>query len=386
MANQLKEYLQDPFLNQLYRELKLAGPLKSSLVDLTHVCNIRCQGCYFFAEEIDKNKAPREEAEFDAFIAQEKARGTNFMSVAGGEPSLMLGRLKKIYDNFRMIVVTNGLRKIPYQGFENMPVAISVWGDHATDTRLRGGGKLDVFAKALQNYRDDPRAIWYFTTTPGNAHEIESVVEQCVNNGNYLFFNYYGDISGLGGQFDHQRGFAQVRREINRMILRYPERIFFTSYANYVITSRRLYDETWGYEVCCNLSVDHPTNADRFKNGKPYNLHFNSYNPDLKSTRRCCMGESLDCSNCFNVWSNLGWIMINMKRHLGSKQEFTNWLTTTYLFYLITRMVDFENGTKWLPEIQQRVGLWDNIPENSGDLSFSLPLPTGLLLYQFESS
>ncbi|MFN8454628.1 MAG: radical SAM protein [Anaerolineae bacterium] len=365
MAHQLKAYLQDPFLNRLYQAIKQAGPLKSILIDLTHICNIRCQGCYFFAEELDKNQAPRDEAEFDAFIAREKARGTNFISVAGGEPSLMPGRLKKIYDNFRMIVVTNGLRRIPCEGFEEMPIAISVWGNHATDTRLRGSGKLDVFAKALKNYQDDPRAIWYFTTTPGNAHEIEPVVEQCVANGNRLFFSYYGDISGLGGKFDHQQGFAQVRHEINRMILRYPDRILFTSYANHVITTRQLYNETWGYEVCCNLSVDNPINAERFNNGKPYNQHFNSYNPDLTSIRRCCTGETLDCSTCFNVWSNLGWIMINMKRHLGSQQEFTNWLTTTYLFYLITRMVDFESGVKWLPEIQQRVGCWEGSPESA---------------------
>ncbi len=36
--------------------------------------------------------------------------------------------------------------------------------------------------------------------------------------------------------------------------------------------------------------------------------------------------------------------MLNMRRHLGSKQEFTNWLTTMYLFYLMNRFVDFDAG------------------------------------------
>ena len=95
---------------------------------------------------------------------------------------MVLDRLKKIHDHFWMSMSTNGLRRIPYEGFENMTIGISLWGDHETDKWLRGGGKIDVFAKALANYRDDPRAIWYYTTTPGRAHEIESVVEQCIAN------------------------------------------------------------------------------------------------------------------------------------------------------------------------------------------------------------
>jgi hypothetical protein len=52
--------------------------------------------------------------------------------------------------------------------------------------------------------------------------------------------------------------------------------------------------------------------------------------------------------------------MLNMKKHLGSKQEFTNWLTTMYLFYLINRIVDFGEGVKLLPEIHRRVGAWSD--------------------------
>jgi hypothetical protein len=47
--------------------------------------------------------------------------------------------------------------------------------------------------------------------------------------------------------------------------------------------------------------------------------------------------------------------MLNMRRHLGSKQEFTNWLTTMYLFYLMNRFVDFDAGVSLLPEIHRRV-------------------------------
>ena len=31
-----------------------------------------------------------------------------------------------------------------------------------------------------------------------------------------------------------------------------------------------------------------------------------------------------------------------MKKHMGSKQEFTQWLTSTYMFYYINRLVNTE--------------------------------------------
>ena len=39
---------------------------------------------------------------------------TNFITVVGGEPSLQLERVKKLYDQFWVTVVTNGIKRIPY--------------------------------------------------------------------------------------------------------------------------------------------------------------------------------------------------------------------------------------------------------------------------------
>jgi hypothetical protein len=247
------------------------------------------------------------------------------------------------------------LRKIPYEGFEKMPIGVAVWGNHETDRRLRGGGKRDIFAQALRNYRDDPRAFWYYTTTPGNAHEIEAVVAQCVDNGNCVLFNFYCDLLGLGGDLDYRHGFAEVRREIDRMIECYPDKILMTSYFSKVVSTGWLYDEHWGYEVCTSISSDNAVNQARIKNGKPYNPHFRAYNADFATTRRCCTGVGRDCASCFDTWEHFSWVMLNMKKHLGSKQEFTNWLATMYLFYFINRVINFAEGIKLLPEIHRRV-------------------------------
>ena len=352
--DKLTRYLDDPLLARMYHAIQDAGPLRAILVDITHVCNLRCKGCYFFEEDMDENPSPSDEAEFDAFLEREHARGTNFVTVVGGEPSLELARVKKIHDRFWMTCVTNGMRRIPYEGFESMPIGLSVWGDHETDTYLRGNGKIPVFAQALANYRDDQRAIWYYTTTPKNAGEIERVTAQCIENGNFITYNFYGDISELGGAYDHGAGFDAVRHEIERMISRYPDRIIMSPYISQVVSTGKLYGETWGYDVCCSITPDHPLNRERIENGNPYNTHFRAYNPDLQTTRRCCVGNERDCDNCYDVYAHMSWIMMNLHKHLESKREFTQWLTTMYLFYLGNRIVDFDDGIAMLPEIHGR--------------------------------
>ena len=66
------------------------------------------------------------------------------------------------------------------------------------------------------------------------------------------------------------------------------------------------------------------------------------------------MGEERDCNTCFDVWAHFSWIMLSMKRHMTTRQDFTNWLTTMYIFYLINRIIDFEEGVQLLPEIHRR--------------------------------
>lgn len=353
-AEKLAEYLKDPFLRSLHDDIRRAGPLKTIAIDITHKCNLRCKGCHFFHEGMDRYKAPLSEGEFRDFIAKEKARGTNLITVMGGEPGLMIGRLKELRRHFRISVITNGTMRIPMDGLEDITIAISVWGDHGTDTELRGRGTLDVFDEGLRNYRDDPRAMWYYTVTSGNAREIPRVVEQCVENGNFITFNYYGDLQQLGGAMDHRRGFDDVRSAIECAIRRFPGWVLFSSHVNGVVSAGKLYDEKWGYEVCANLSADRIPEARR-RNGKPYNPHFRVYTPDLKTTRKCCVGDSRrDCLTCYDTWSHQAWIMLNMEKHLGSKREFTNWLTATYLFYLTNRVVDFETGVSRLRQIHER--------------------------------
>ena len=354
MSARVEAWLRDPFLSGMFGAIRAAGPLRSIAVDLTRACNIRCTGCYFFAEGMDALPSRDGEPDVDRFVERERARGTNFVTVVGGEPALALERLKALYDAFKLSVATNGLRRIPRQGFEQLPIGVSVWGDHATDRELRGGGKLDVFRRALANYRGDERAFWYYTVAPGHANEVEGVVERCVDNGNRVLFNFYGDLERRGGELDHARGFAEVRAAIERAIEHYPERILMTARLAEVVSTGRLFDLEWGHSTCASISSDHPANRGRIQGGVPFDPHFRAYNADLATTRRCCTGIGRECSSCFDTWQHFSWVMLHLKKHMASQHDFTQWLTTTYLFYFINRLVDVEQGAAWLPEIHRR--------------------------------
>jgi len=336
----LSSYLSDPFLNELYSQIRKAGSLRSISIDLTHECNLRCDGCYYFEEGMDiiaENKSNLDKA-FAELIDLEIKRGTNFVTIVGGEPSLRLDRLNIIYDNFKMNVATNGLEKIPFEGFENMPIGVSVWGDHETDAKFRSNNKRDLFNIALKNYKNDSRAFFYYTVIPDQYNEIESVVKQCIDNGNKVLFNYYSDLRS--GWEAHHQSFKKVQLEIDRIIKLYPNHILTTSYFNQVITAGKLYEQEWAYSVCTNLSTNYNKNKERIQNGNPYNPHFRSYNADFKTTRRCCTGIDRSCDSCFDAWEHFSWIMINMKMHLNTKNEFINWLTTMYMFYYINGLIE----------------------------------------------
>jgi hypothetical protein len=277
------------------------------------------------------------------------------MTVVGGEPALEMKRLKRLHDTFDILPYTNGLIRIPQQGFENLDIAISLWGGHETDKMLRGSDKVDVFARALKNYRDDPRVVWYYTTTSGNADEILPVVEEVVANGNLITFSFYEDHEHLGGRFDHQHGLARVRAEIARATSLYPQSVLTTSYLVEVGTTNRLYELQWGHEVCPAVSVDNIRNAERIRNEYPYSQHMKCYMPDLTTTRRCPVGEDHDCSACYNVLAKMTWITINQRMHMGSSAEFTRWLTATYIFHVFIGVIPRAVGATHLPEIHARL-------------------------------
>lgn len=367
MRTRINEYLEDPLIARLHEEAMSAGSFVPITLDLTHVCQLRCDGCYFFSEQLDNSKAPKDETVFLEFVRRERARGTNFITVLGGEPSLQLERLKILHENFRCTTVTNGLRRIPREGFEGMGIAVSVWGDHEIDRDLRGAGKIDVFARALRNYKDDPRVIFYFTVSNANADGIESAVDEIVENGNLVAFSFYEDWANRGGEFDQTKGYARALREIYRVIDKHPAQIVTTAYMAEVAAGRKMLDLTWGHDMCPVVSSGYNPeldewhgsvewrrrNKERLSNGQPYHPNHRAIMPDLESVRRCAVGEESDCSKCHNAYARYVWVMLNRNKHTRTRQDFINWVTSAWTFCLGTGAIDRDRASEVLPGVHE---------------------------------
>ncbi len=64
-----------------------------------------------------------------------------------------------------------------------------------------------------------------------------------------------------------------------------------------------------------------------------------------------------DCRSCFDTWAHQSWIMLNLPKHLGSKHDFTCWLSSVYCYYLTNNALSLSTGRKRLPELHRRVAL-----------------------------
>lgn len=353
--NSLKGYLEDPFLKELMSAIRNAGAMRSSLLDITHKCNLRCTGCYYFIEGMDSHKKENDEKAFLDFVQQEVDRDINMLTIVGGEPAFEIDRLKILAKHFKLTIVTNGTIPIPTDGLENVRIAISFWGDEDQDTLLRGNRKNTIFEQALKNYRNDRRAGFYYTVMPGCAANITKAAQRMVNNGNYITFNFYADLAHLGNKYSHTNSFSVTHSEINQLISRFPDKIVSSPYVHHVIAARSMRGMRWGYKVCPSITYDHPDNAERVMASSGRSPKFRAYNADLKTTRRCCVGKARDCATCVDLWAISGWIVGAMKSHLKTKKDFVDWLCSTYLFYLQTGFIDWNRWSFMLPLIYQKM-------------------------------
>ena len=127
------------------------------------------------------------------------------------------------------------------------------------------------------------------------------------------------------------------------LIDRFPDAIVISRYLSEVISTGRLLGQQWGYDVCVSITANHPKNRERIANGIACNSHFRAYNPDLRTTRRCCVGDERDCA-----------IMLSFTRHLATAADFANWLEATYLFYGVNRLIPYRDFRDTLPRIHAR--------------------------------
>lgn len=299
-------------------------------VHLTNACNIRCKGCWYFEGGFDEAvKELSDVGEISAFVDGLVARGVTQATLIGGEPTLVLNRIKPFAEKLPYLTIsTNGLRPLPMAGLEHVAVAISLFGGGPLDDSLRayrvnGSSFTGLFQTALTHYKDDPRVIFIYALSEEGLEYVEPTVRAIRDNGNQVTFNFYsahGTERAL--RIDNEQ---RTLAEALRVQAAYPETVVCHPYfIETLITGRTHWGGQFGYDVCPSISVDHPAHQDRVRNGHPVLDGFAVYGADYQTLQFCCTsGNCADCRDSQGVYS---WLLVGMNHFLDDVTTLETWL------------------------------------------------------------
>lgn len=307
----------------------ISSKVNVSEYHLTNACNIRCKGCWFFEYGFDKEtREVTTIAPLRSFLATENARGINSALVIGGEPTLFPKRLEvyRQYMNY-LTISTNGLKKLPMEGFENVAVLISIFGGGALDDEIRaikpnGTRFSGLLQTALDNYRNDPRACFIFAVTEDGIDYIESTVKAIHENGNRVSFNYYSkyDTSNPLQQSETTQLLDTLLETKNK----YPNTVLSIPYYIETMVTGKSHWGKFSYFECPSISTDHPDNQERISSGGPVLPKFNTWSPDLETLNLCC--TSGHCDNCRDSQAIFSWLLVNMSRFRRDPELMKIWI------------------------------------------------------------
>lgn len=194
------ELLAAPGVKERWEKVRKYFFLRESTYDMSNRCNIRCDGCYYFEGEKQFAVENLAVEDWRKLMQSEKARGITYVVLAGAEPSLVPELLDVCYSEMPLgSIATNGFKKIPPSvGYK---IHISVWGNDATSLLTRKAKNL--LKKQIENYKNDPRAVFVYTFTRDNIEEVHEVAAQLVAHDCKLTFNVFSAPVGYEGPLRH---------------------------------------------------------------------------------------------------------------------------------------------------------------------------------------
>ena len=302
--------------------------IRASEYSLTSACNIRCTGCWFFEHHFDETRDEKDITVLRRFIESEVARGVNAALLIGGEPTLFPARVAEYVQAMASVTISsNGLQRFPFEGFENVAIALSLFGGGPVDDQLRAikpSGKrfTGLFDQALANYRGDRRAHFIYALTESAIEHIDDTVGRIADNGNAVTFNFYSAYDKADPlRLDSQQ---RLLDEVLRVREKYADIVTSTPlYIEAMITGRTSWG-AFGYDVCPSISVDHPAHAERLKNGNLALAGFNAWGSDLKTLNFCC--TSGHCGDCRDSQAVFSWLLVSPHKFARSPAGIEAWI------------------------------------------------------------
>jgi MoaA/NifB/PqqE/SkfB family radical SAM enzyme len=289
---------------------------------MTNRCNLRCDGCYYYEGVKPLARENRDPEAWRKLMTAEKERGITYVVLAGAEPSLVPELLSVCYEEIpRGCIASNGFIRIPESIGYN--IHISVWGNDDTSVRVRQARNL--LKTQIENYRDDPRAVFVYTFTRENIEEAYSVVETLASYDCRVTFNIFSSPVGYQGTLRHDRkSLSRVREVMMDLLHRYPRHVLFSCYSAVAHT------HPLGLHAlfCCT----YPRRNSSMDIG--LGRSFRQYRTDLTWDRNaaCCVPDT-DCDDCRHYASGSAVVTSRLYRHVTDPLTFRSWLdyVDTYL-------------------------------------------------------
>jgi len=307
--------------------------IRSSIYDVTNRCNLRCKGCFFFSS--GEHEAAREEMDikkWENFIDREKARGVNLAILIGGEPTLCMDRVEAFYTRLPSYCATNGLIKIDRAKFPDLMVGISLWGGGEDEKILRG---RDTFAISSKNYEGDTCAYYLYTITPRQVGKIEPVIKRIADVGLKVHLQLLSNDEGVDGFSWGKEELADLRREMDEVLDKYPRTVISSKYYHEVITTGKMMGRAFGWPECPSV-----TEALDTRKPQPRRLiRFVRWASDLQTVHRCCTSATRDCSTCKDGAAHMSWIMVNKREHIRTTGDLQNWIEVYEMFAKLYRFI-----------------------------------------------
>ena len=324
------------YLERWQRLIGLMKRVRISEYNITSACNLRCKGCWFFEYELDKRAKDTKDLGFVAdFLKKERRRGINTALLIGGEPSLFPDKVATFVEHMDYVtVVTNGLKKFPSEGFENVALLVAVFGGGHHDDRLRAikpGGRrfTGLFDTSLQNYRNDSRVCYGYAITEDGIDQICETVKRIGDNGNRLNFSFYSKYDSDDPlRVENGKGLLD---EALRAKQRYPDTVVSHPYYIETMITGRSHWADFGYEVCPSISVDHPAHAGRLANGNPTLPGFKTWASDLETINFCC--TSGHCEGCRDSQAVFSWLLVNLHKFRRNGKLLKTWIEIAESFW-----------------------------------------------------
>lgn len=263
---------------------------RSSIVDVTDRCNLRCKHCFYYredhcSEELDANEF------LEGLRVLKERHNILSMGWSGGEP---LYRTECVVEGARLFemnqLFTNGTLPVP--DLPGLTPFVSLDGTREIHDDIRGRGTYD---KIMMNIKDSPAKTVIFLAT---FHRLN---EGCLED-------MAGELSGIKTPttallamiftplktYQDIKGYAHAETQKNVMDFSREERDRFI---DRLIALKKKYPN---YLLNSEVNLEMMKSANAFEATSRCNMPRRTLTLDLKLNRKlpCVLGSDVDCSKC----------------------------------------------------------------------------------------